>query len=59
MRRMIHFALNERKEHFAAGRYQEKLDWLVRSGRQNEIVNLSLAENLIAIRERVERVEDE
>lgn len=59
VRRMIHFALNDRQRHFAAGRCQEKLDWLVRTGRQNESVDLSLAENLVAIRENVERVETE
>ena len=59
VRRMIHFALNERRQHFAAGRCQEKLDWLVRTGRQNETVNFSLAENLVAIGESVERVETE
>ncbi len=57
VRRMIHFALNERQQHFASGRCQEKLDWLVRTGRQNETVNLSLGENLVAIRASVERVE--
>jgi len=57
VRRMIHFALNDRQQHFAAGRCQEKLDWLVRTGRQNETVNLSLGENLVAIRASVERVE--
>ena len=59
VRRMIHFALNERRQHFAAGRCQEKLDWLVRTGRQNETVNLSLTANLAAIGDRVERVETE
>ena len=59
VRRMIHFALNERRQHFAAGRCQEKLDWLVRTGRQNESVNLSVTENLIAVGDRVERVETE
>lgn len=59
VRRMIHFALNDRQRHFAAGRCQEKLDWLVRTGRQNESVDLSLAENLVTIRENVERVETE
>lgn len=59
VRRMIHFALNERRQHFAAGRCQEKLDWLVRTGRQNETVNLSLTGNLVAIGDRVERVETE
>lgn len=57
VRRMIHFAMNERQQHFTAGRCQEKLDWLVRTGRQNETVNLSLGENLVAIRASVERVE--
>jgi predicted DNA-binding protein len=59
VRRMIHFALNERKQHFAAGRCQEKLDWLVRTGRQNETVNLSLNGNLAQIREGVDRLESE
>jgi len=59
VRRMIHFAFNDRPRHFAAGRCQEKLDWLVRTGRQIETVNLSLGENLVTIRERVERVETE
>jgi len=59
VRRMIHFALNERPQHFAAGRCQEKLDWLVRTGRQNETVNVSLGENFVAIRERVEQMETE
>jgi predicted DNA-binding protein len=59
VRRMIHFALNERRQHFAANRCQEKLDWLVRTGRQNESVNLSVTENLIAVGDRVERVETE
>ena len=59
VRRMIHFALNERQQHFAAGRCQEKLDWLVRTGRQNETVNLSLSDNLVEIREGVERMGSE
>jgi len=59
VRRMIHFALNERRQHFSVGRCQEKLDWLVRTGRQNENVSLSLTGNLVTIGDRVERVESE
>ncbi|HQU91895.1 MAG TPA: hypothetical protein PLK77_06340 [Pyrinomonadaceae bacterium] len=57
VRRMIRFALNERQQNFAAGRCQEKLDWLVRTGRQQETINLAANDNLVEIREGVERIE--
>lgn len=59
VRRMIHFALNDRQQKFAAGRCQEKLDWLVRTGRQQETINLSANDNFVEIRESVERIESE
>jgi len=59
VRRMIHFALNDRQKQFAAGQCQMKLDWLVSNGRDNESINLSLNGNVADIRERVERVESE
>ena len=59
VRRMIHFALNDRQKQFAAGQCQTKLDWLVSKGRDNESIDLSLNGNVADIRERVERVESE
>ncbi|MFN0139215.1 MAG: hypothetical protein ACKVQW_03900 [Pyrinomonadaceae bacterium] len=59
VRRMIHFALNERHQHFASGRCQEKLEWLVRTGRQQETVSLSANDNLVEIRESIDRMESE
>ncbi|MBK7510710.1 MAG: hypothetical protein IPI76_00340 [Chloracidobacterium sp.] len=57
VRRMIHFALNDRQKQFAAGQCQMKLDWLVSKGRDNESINLSLNGNFAEIRDRVERLE--
>ncbi|MBP6003742.1 MAG: hypothetical protein KA746_09940 [Pyrinomonadaceae bacterium] len=59
VRRMIHFALNDRQKQFAAGQCQMKLDWLVSKGRDNESINLSLNGNVADIQERVERLESE
>jgi len=59
VRRMIHFALNDRLKQFAVGQCQMKLDWLVSKGRDSESVNLSLRDNIIDIRDRVERMESE
>jgi hypothetical protein len=57
VRRMIRFALSEGSQQFAVGRCQEKLDWLVRTGRQNETVNLERSGNLAEIRDGVDRLE--
>lgn len=59
VRRMIHFALNDRQKQFAAGQCQIKLDWLVSKGRDNESINFSLNGNFADIRDRVERLESE
>lgn len=59
VRRMIRFALSDGRQQFAVGRCQEKLEWLVRTGRQNETVNLELIENLAEIRDGVDRLESE
>ncbi len=59
VRRMIHFALNDRHQHFASGRCQEKLDWLVRTGRQNETVDLAVSDNIGGIRESIDRMESD
>jgi len=59
VRRMIHFALNDRQRPFAVGQCQTKLDWLVSKGRDNESINFSLNGNFAEIRERVERLESE
>ncbi|MGD9590714.1 MAG: hypothetical protein AB7Q37_17485 [Pyrinomonadaceae bacterium] len=57
VRRMIHFALNDRQKQFAAGQCQMKLDWLVSKGRDNESINFSLSGNFAEIRDRVEHLE--
>lgn len=59
VRRMIHFALNDRQKQFAAGQCQIKLDWLVSKGRDSESINFSLNGNFAEIRDRVERLESE
>lgn len=59
VRRMIHFALNDRLKQFAAGQCQMKLDWLVSKGRDNESINFSMKDNFAEIRERFERLESE
>lgn len=59
VRRMIHFALNDRHQHFASDRCQEKLDWLVRTGRQNETFDLAVSDNIGEIRESIDRMESE
>ena len=59
VRRMIHFTLSEKRQHFSPGRVQEKLDWLVRSGRLNEIINGSLKDQLAEVRDSVQRMEIE
>lgn len=59
VRRMIHFALTDRHQHFASGRCQEKLDWLVRTGRQNETIDLAVSDNIGEIRESIDRMESE
>jgi predicted DNA-binding protein len=59
VRRMIHFALNDKLQRFSTGRCQEKLDWLVRAGRFSETLNVAAKDNITEIRERVDRVEVE
>ena len=59
VRRMIHFTLNEKHQHFSPGRVQEKLDWLVRSGRLNESVSASLRDQVAEVRDGVQRMEVE
>ena len=59
VRRMIHFALNDRYQHFSSGRCQEKLDWPVRTGRQNDKVDFAINDNIGQIRESIDRMESE
>lgn len=59
VRRMIHFALNDKLQRFSTGRCQEKLDWLVRSGRFSETLNVAAKDNITEIREKVDLVEIE
>lgn len=59
VRHMIHFTLNEKRQHFSPGRVQEKLDWLVRSGRLNEIINGSLKDQLAEVHDSIQRMEVE
>lgn len=57
VRRMIHFALTKNPKHFGTRELHEKLDWLVRTGRQTETVNLAINDKLTEINERVGSVE--
>ncbi len=57
VRRMIHFALSEKQQVFAANRCQQNLDWLIKSSRQNEVIAGATGERLDDILERIECLE--
>ena len=59
VRRMINFALSDRMQPFGSGRCQEKLDWLVRSGRHSEANVFSANSNVIELSEKYEQLEKE
>lgn len=59
VRRMIRFALSDKRGSFASDRCQGKLDWLIKHGRKNEDVSSQVGRQLDDILERLEAVENE
>ncbi len=59
VRKMIRFALSDKQRSFGTSRCQDKLDWLVKAGRQNEAASHSLDENLHDILERLANLEND
>lgn len=59
VRRMIRFALSDKRESFSSDRCKGKLDWLIKHGRKRDDVSSQLGKQLDDIFERVEAVENE
>ncbi len=58
VRKMIHFALSDKQQVFVTNRCQDKLDWIIKNGRQNEGVAGAAGERLDDILERIESLEN-
>jgi signal transduction histidine kinase len=59
VRRMIRFALSDKRANFASDRCQGKLDWLIKHGRKTEDVSSQAGSRIGDILERVETLENE
>lgn len=59
VRRMIRFALSDKRESFASDRCQGKLDWLIKHGRKGDDVSSQMASRIDSILDRLEAVENE
>lgn len=58
VRRMIRFALSEKQQSFAANPCRDKLDWLIKNGRNEAGPSAGLESRLNAILERLESLEE-
>lgn len=58
VRRMIRFALSDKRANFASDRCQGKLDWLIKHGRKNDDVSSQVGGRIGDILERVEALEN-
>lgn len=59
VRRMIRFALSDKRGSFAPNPSQKKLDWLIKHGRKNDDISSQMGKQLDDILERVEAAENE
>lgn len=59
VRRMIRFALSDKRDSFSSNPCQGKLDWLIKHGRKNDDVSSQIGKQLDDIVDRVEAVENE
>jgi hypothetical protein len=59
VRRMIRFALSDKRGNFASDRCHGKLDWLIKHGRKTEDVSSQVGSRIGEILERVETLENE
>ncbi len=59
VRRMIRFALSDKRESFAADRCQGKLEWLIKDGRKKDDVSSDMGRKLDDILERIGGLESE
>ena len=59
VRRMIRFALSDKRQSFASNRCQGKLDWLINHDRKDDVVLSQMDKQLDDILKRVEEVENE
>jgi hypothetical protein len=59
VRRMIRFALSDKRANFASDRCQGKLDWLIKHGRKNDDVTSQVGGRTGDILERVEALEND
>ncbi|MGE3467081.1 MAG: hypothetical protein AB7J13_09120 [Pyrinomonadaceae bacterium] len=57
VRRMIRFALSEKQQSFAANPCRDKLDWLIKNGRNESGLSVGLDARLDEILERIESLE--
>jgi len=57
VRRMIRFALSEKQQSFAANPCRDKLDWLIKNGRNESGPSVGLDARLDEILERIESIE--
>lgn len=57
VRRMIHFALSEKQQSFAANPCRDKLDWLIKNGRNESGLPVGLDARLDEILDRIESIE--
>lgn len=57
VRRMIRFALSDKQQNFAAHPCREKLDWLIRNGREEADVSMETDPRIGEILERLESLE--
>jgi len=59
VRKMIRFALTDKRVNFTSNPCQGKLDWLVKHGRKSDDISSQIGSRLDEILERVEALEDE
>lgn len=59
VRRMIRFALSDKRESFASNRCQGKLDWLIKYDRKADDVLSQMGKQIDDILERIEGIENE
>ncbi|MGH9949535.1 MAG: hypothetical protein ACRD6X_20360 [Pyrinomonadaceae bacterium] len=59
VRRMIRFALSDKRESFAADRYRGQLEWLIQHGRKIDDISSEMGGRIDDVLERVEALENE
>ena len=59
VRRMIRFALSDKRQNFASNRCQGKLDWLIKHDREADDVLSQIGKDLDDILQRIEGIESE